>query len=521
MKRFSFVTFAAVILLPMAVVYGNPLFIEAGELLGDGKYTEAVKLYNEFAMQNQDHDLTAAAIFNAASISHIELGDHKAAVTGYAAIINDYPDSKWKAESYLRTGEILLADSKNSAAFDCLRNALETAENCGYATEYWVNIVADKCTGCVESIENEESRAAAYRQLVEMMPAGSAAAQAKYSYAVLLKNTGKEQESVDQFMELMSFYPREEITQTVVRDEKEFISEYHDFSWKVMEDFGLMRDMLMQGQYDEAESILTGIRDDHDNRGWKANAEIGLIVNAVYKTGGFENALDKLQDFLDDYPEFASVQELKNFEERWNEILKLLDRIAEDENDFGAHEQVGFLLMRYRFMTQAERHFQIAAANPDFTNSYLGLGYVYLRTSQLDKAVENFEIYLKDNQDEANTLNQVGYAYLQLNQLDNALKCFEKYKDLEPDNPNSHDSYAECLMNLERFDEAIVEYNIALDLDPNWSNGVYMLGEIFRQTGKTEQAIKYYERYLELDPQGRLSEQAQTALETIKSAENN
>lgn len=521
MKPFPVLIVTLVILLPLSNVYGNPLFIEAGDLLTKGKYAEAVKLYNQFAEQNREHELAPAAIFNAASISQVELQDYKAAVQGYAAIINDHPDSKWKAEAYLRTGEILLEDSKNTAAFDCLRNALETAEACGYATEYWVNNVAGRCTGCIESIENEASRISAYRELTAMMPAGSAAAQVKYSYARLLKNTGKEQESADQLVELMYFYPREEVAQTVVREEREFISQYHDFPWQVMEDFGQLQGMLAQGQYEEVEGILTGINDGYDNRALKANAEIALVVNAVYQTGDFETALGGLQDFLDDYPEFASVQEFKNFEEAWNEILKLLDRIAEDENDFGAHEQAGFLLMRHRFMPQAEHHFRVAAANPDFTNSYLGLGYVYLRTGQLDQAVENFEIYLKDNQDDANTLNRVGYAYLQLNQLENALKCFKQYRDLEPDNPNSHDSYAECLMNLERYDEAIAEYNIALDLDPNWSNGVFMLGEIFRQTGKTEEAVKYYERYIELDPQGRLSGQAQAALETIKSEENN
>jgi len=493
------------------------LFLQAGKLLSAGDFIQAAEYYDRYAESCPGEDLSAAAIFNAASIRQMELNDNDAALKGFRLLIKEYPASQYTAEAFRRCGEITMETGEAEDAFDDFAQAVKCSRQNENTTSYWLNQVAELSRNCLEQVKDKTAKLNGCRMMKELLPCGPAKAQNSYHYAGLLKEAGRTAEAAEEYYFLVSQFPINRWGQTAAKEQDELLKTlFPDYSAEIMDEFGRIEGLARQGNYAEVNRIVQKIKGSAGNDGWLANAQYTEIISNVYLTGDFETGLAQMLNFLDKRPERKNEAQAQLFLESWNNILKLLDQAADNPDDYGIHEQLGFVLLQNRYYNLAEAHFLLAAANPAATNAFLGLGYVYLRTSQPDKAVEKLEIYLKDNPEDGNTFNQVGYAYLQIGRQEDALRCFARYRDLEPDNPNAHDSYAECLMNMGQLEEAIAEYNRALELDRNWSNGVFMLGEIYRQKDDKVKAMEYYQRYLSMEPDGILSGQAQEALAGIK-----
>jgi tetratricopeptide (TPR) repeat protein len=314
---------------------------------------------------------------------------------------------------------------------------------------------------------------------------------------------------------MMYSVPVSRFTSQVMREERDFISQYLDFPWDILQEISQLPGKFQQGKYEEGRSIIKNLLPQVKNSKLLENLEYSLIVSDVYCDEDFETGLSRLQDYADKYPKGLRANDVQNQIAFFSEVLQIKDRIVEDPEDFSSHQQLGYLFLQRRIDVLAEKEFMLALKDTTLDDTYLGLGYVYLRTNRPEEAVIYLEIYLSRHPEDGDTFNRIGYAYLQTNRMENALRCFLKYVELEPTNPNSHDSYAECLMNMGRNEEAIAEYKKALELNPNWSNGFYMLGEIYRGMGNKEEAVVYYQRYLDMDPGGVQSQNAKTQIETL------
>lgn len=510
------ISITAIVLFFTVSSTAGSLFLDAGTMLSKGKYADAVKMYEKFAADNPQDRLAPAALFNAAGIQAVELNNPDAAIANYKKAAAMERGSKWKAESCRRLGDLYSQKGMNKEAFDYYSLAFKSVGESDLNTQNWLAGTAESCQKCLDANSDPAEKLKSYKMLLELLPSGNAAVNCRYQYAKSLRETGQQKQSADELNYIISYYPMTTIGQTVGTSEKDFISQFYpEINWESFSSFGRLQGMVRQGRFADIKTILDNIETSSKNEGWLLNVEFASIVNNLYLDSDFETALEKLQDFTDNNSLWKNTPETVNFETNWGNILQMLDDISENPQDIGLHSQLGFTLLRQAFYGLAEEHFLAAVKDTTNTDAYLGLGYVYLRSGQSEKAVESLEIYLKYNPNDGNTFNQVGYAYLQVNKPDEALKCFKRYRDLEPDNPNSHDSYAEALMNMGKYDEAIAEYNEALKINPDWSNALFMLGEIYRTTGDNTTALKYYQQYIEKDPQGRLAEDAQTAINSL------
>jgi len=262
-------------------------------------------------------------------------------------------------------------------------------------------------------------------------------------------------------------------------------------------------------EFEAARAICDEILARHPGTPLAENAEFARTGMELYLTGDFATALDRTQGYLDRRPRGLRVRDAQLRLEMWSEIVGQQDAVAADPTNSAAHLQLGYSLLRGRFLPQAEEHFLAALQDSTQEQALLGLGYTYMRWNRFDEGAQYMEKYLQRHANDGNVFNQVGYAYLGLGQLEKARDCFARYRDLEPDNPNSHDSYAECLMHMGQLEEAAAEYKKALELNPEFSNPYYMLGEVYSRMGNTAAALEWYGKYLERDPYGALSAQAQ------------
>ena len=517
-KGFLFLLVIAAVILNGCTT-GADLFQKACDELTKGSFEKAVEYFQEFAEKNPEHYLSPAALFNAASLYMVNLENLEAARKGYVDIAEEFPASKWAAESYRRLAEIAQTGENHREALNFYRLGLQFAEGEGYSMpQSWVNEMTDGCQQCLDTIDDPQITVDIYRQLTEYSLPGETAAQNQFNYASALKELGREEEAAQEFAQLLYDYPVSEFAHRIMEEERDLIGKFISFPWSVVEQFNQVMSLAQQNNYQEAESILQVILEKHDNNeSITANANFGLIVAKTYLSGDFESGLEDLQDYIDEYPQSPALSDARSNMEAWVDILEVLDIINENPQDYASHQQLGFILLRRRIMNLAEEQFMISLQDTTLIDSHMGLGYVYLYTGRVEEALQSFEIYLAHHPEDGYVQNRVGYVYLQINQFDKALECFSKYVEVSPEDPNSHDSYAECLWLMGRIEEAIAEYNKALELDPNWSNGMFMLAEIYHQQGDIEKALEYYQGYLEMEPQGRYSEQAAATIEELTS----
>jgi tetratricopeptide (TPR) repeat protein len=508
--------FTIVFLAALVQAETNDVFQQAWDNAWQGEHAAAIQSYQQFADENADHTLAPVAMFNAASLTMVELEDLETAKQSFGELVEKYPETKWAAEGYCRLAEIAVAQEKPKDGVNYYLEGLKRAEGDDYRMpEIWFTNALEGCQQSLDGLENPEYEIDVYKKLMDYIPPGNAAAETMYNLGNALKESDQQEEAAATFSDLLFAYPTTRVAGAVLQTEHELIDAHKELPWEDIEKARGVDALARQQNYEQALVDLRDIAARYAGTTLGENAEYAIISIGTRVDADFESGLEKLEAYLDKYPDGVVSTRAGQVVEFYEEVLSSLDRLKFDPEDYVTHTQVGFTLLRNGYMNKAEQHFLAAKADTTSDVAYMGLGYVYLNSGRPEEGIENMQIYLENHPDNGGLYNQIGYAFIGLGQLDEALKCFERYRELEPDNPNSHDSYAECLMHLEKYEESIAEYKVAIDIDPNFTNPYFMLGEIFRQMENTENALKYYQEYISRDPAGFLGEQARTHVEEL------
>ncbi|TKJ41641.1 hypothetical protein CEE37_03480 [candidate division LCP-89 bacterium B3_LCP] len=515
MKRIVMVIFIVALATLSAGAYTD-LFQQSWDLNWRGDHQGAVRGYLEFAKANSKHELAPVAMYNAASINFLELNDFDAARDGFLELVQEHPATKWTAEAYSCLARIALADENPRQAVDYYRQALKLSSGDNYSLpDTWIDEVLQNFRDNLTDLNDPEFTLNVYRDIAAFIPPGNQAAEAKYNLGMVLKETDRNEEAASAFIELLYFYPYSGFSGTVIENERELIDQHHDFPWNAVETMREGIALYRQRQYSQARDIFKGVSEEFHDTPLVENAELSLIGAEIHITGDFETGAEMLQDYIDKYPDGVGSSEASDRLEETERILRMMDRLAVNPDDYPTHVSLGFQLLRRGFFGKAADHFEAATVDTTSDAAYMGLGYAYLNSGRTEDGIKAFERYLQSSPNDGNAYNRIGYAYLGLGQMDEALTCFQRYVELEPDNPNSHDSYAECLMNLERYEEAITQYQRAIELNPGFTNPYFMLGEVYNRMGDEENALRYYRQYLEQDPNGFQSVQAQANISSL------
>jgi tetratricopeptide (TPR) repeat protein len=131
-------------------------------------------------------------------------------------------------------------------------------------------------------------------------------------------------------------------------------------------------------------------------------------------------------------------------------------------------------------------------------------GNYHFGRQEFDDAVAYYEKATAINPEFSQPYNQLGYVYRFQGRFAQAEEAFRKYIDLIPDEPNPFDSYAEMLMKLGRFEESIETYKKALALDRHFMASYIGIGHNFLLLDRPDDARSWFRR---------MSEVARTSLE--------
>jgi tetratricopeptide (TPR) repeat protein len=94
---------------------------------------------------------------------------------------------------------------------------------------------------------------------------------------------------------------------------------------------------------------------------------------------------------------------------------------------------------------------------PEYSRTYLRIGYIYQRWKMESKAISSFREALKRNRKELDTFILIGDIYFQRNQLELAKKYYETSLTIDPRFPNGLLGLAKVLYKKGKFIQSIVQ----------------------------------------------------------------
>lgn len=105
----------------------------------------------------------------------------------------------------------------------------------------------------------------------------------------------------------------------------------------------------------------------------------------------------------------------------------------------------------------------------------------------------------------ANKMHEKGHDFLKSGELDKALECYKQALTEHPNNPDIYSDRGVVYLHKKQQVEAINDFNKALELQPEY--GFRYAARAYARDffGDTEGAIADYERAIELDPEDAVS----------------
>ena len=205
---------------------------------------------------------------------------------------------------------------------------------------------------------------------------------------------------------------------------------------------------------------------------------------SAWERDDFESALETFQGVLEDYPEFADVQNKAGL------CLAMLGRLEE-----------------------ALEHFDAAlAANPSYAEAHLNRGIVLNDLGRHEEAHVAFtkagELDVRDSRvfpsevgnRIAVTHAQLGDLYLVANHPSDAIQHYRAALEIRPRFIDIRSKFAETLIELGELEQAKEELTLILESRPSFVGARVRLGVVLHRMGEDDQAIVHWQKCLEDDP---------------------
>lgn len=216
----------------------------------------------------------------------------------------------------------------------------------------------------------------------------------------------------------------------------------------------------------------------------------------------YEKAVAKDADFALAHLGMATTSAISNeFFASLTRAVELSEKVTDGER----HMILAFLAGVSGDPLQQDEHLSWLVGQYPGDERVMNLrGNYHFGRQEYDDAVACYEKATLINPEYSQPYNQLGYVYRFQGLFAQAEEAFRKYIDLIPDEPNPFDSYAELLMKLGRFEESIETYKKALALDSHFIASYIGIGHNYLLLNRADEARSWF---------GRLREAARSSLE--------
>jgi len=136
--------------------------------------------------------------------------------------------------------------------------------------------------------------------------------------------------------------------------------------------------------------------------------------------------------------------------------------------------------------------FSISFAGDTDREKIITLANSYDDSKEYDKALEKYFEALKIGGSEARIYNGIGYVYLKTGDIEGAIKFLKKAIEINPNNAVAHNNLGVAYQRKGEYAEAISEYKNALKIEKNYVKPLANLAVAYYRKGNIPKAIKYF-----------------------------
>ena len=139
--------------------------------------------------------------------------------------------------------------------------------------------------------------------------------------------------------------------------------------------------------------------------------------------------------------------------------------------------------------------------NPEDAYAYLFRGYAYDDLKEYGKAIEDYSKAVELNPKEADFYYFRGVAYDYLKDYDKAIEDYSKAIELNPEYAEAYKDRGNVYRYKEEYDKAIEDYSKAIEFNPEVADAYYFRGFAYDNLKEYDKAIEDYNKAIELNPE--------------------
>jgi tetratricopeptide (TPR) repeat protein len=142
----------------------------------------------------------------------------------------------------------------------------------------------------------------------------------------------------------------------------------------------------------------------------------------------------------------------------------------------------------------------LLAKDPDYTNAWSYLGWIYIQLARYDKAVLALKNAIQANPFDGFAYNNLGYSLEKQKKYDQAIPQYLKQIEINHRDRSAHANLGRLYVTINESDKALPELELAATLTPNDPYLYFNLGRAYGKTNQLEKSVQAFQRSVEIEP---------------------
>jgi protein O-mannosyl-transferase len=176
----------------------------------------------------------------------------------------------------------------------------------------------------------------------------------------------------------------------------------------------------------------------------------------------------------------------------WQNGIRLFSRaIAVTNNNYVAHNNLGYELLQVFKFEEAKKEFALAVQiDPAFYIAHLNLGRSFIEEGSMPEGIEHYRTAIKLNPNYAEAHYNLGNALLRIGEYHEAAAHYVQALRINPSLVDAYNNLGAILVNDQKFDEAIVLFQKAISINPNFLEAKSNLEDAIWEKKKQSQELE-------------------------------
>ena len=189
----------------------------------------------------------------------------------------------------------------------------------------------------------------------------------------------------------------------------------------------------------------------------------------------------------------------------WRDNMTLWSKtVSTNPNNSRAHDNLGFTYERMGETEKALQEFELAVKlQEDNFRALANLGVAYAKVGLYNKSVSTLKKSIEINK-YYKTYDKLGLVYDELNEEEKAIESFKEAIKINKRYAKAHNDLATLYAKIGKFELALQEFNEAIKIDKDYADAHFNKGILLEFLGEDDKANKEFETAAKLEPENEL-----------------